>query len=126
MADHDLEFAAYDDDPWLTVSRALNVVSLDQHGGDVEDPNPPKEGAREEAERDLSGTIEALTRATRLLTHDERFVVFSRMIGASYREIASAANLSGPGQVQKIERRALTKLQKRLAKLPNPFKDPRP
>jgi hypothetical protein len=42
MADHDADFGAYGEDPWQTVRRALNVVSLDAVGGDVEDPNARK------------------------------------------------------------------------------------
>ena len=40
MADHDAEFAYGGEDPWQTVRRALNVVSLDAVGGERRSKQP--------------------------------------------------------------------------------------
>src|SRR5215470_9486457 len=122
MADHDAEFAPRvewwscdgkavlvdvgGDDPWQSVRRALNVVSLDATGGDVEDPNSRRDDDVEAP--DLSGAIQSLRAAFfETLTEQERYVVFRRLDRVTYAEIAQWCEppLSGPSQARKIEQR---------------------
>jgi hypothetical protein len=116
MADHDWEFAESGDDPWQSVRRALNVVSLDARGGDVEDPSSYLNTNVETP--DLSDAIRSMGDAIdETLTEQERYVVVQRNFGDTYAEIAKWCEppLSGPSQARKIEQRALKKLGERLA-----------
>jgi hypothetical protein len=117
MAAHDAEFAH--DDPWRTVRRALNVISLDAAGGDVKDPgNPDDELGSQEPDR--AAAIAALgENFDNVLTKQERFVLTQRLVmGDTYATIAETSwpRLSGPSQAKKIEQRAIRKMGERLSR----------
>ena len=112
IADDDAEFAACDDDPWITVRRALNVVSL-RGNMDV-----AADDTGESPERDLSDATRALGNAIGALTEQEQRVIIQRSFGSTYADIAELCEppLSGPSQARKIEQRAMKKLRDRLSK----------
>jgi DNA-directed RNA polymerase sigma subunit (sigma70/sigma32) len=121
MADHDAEFAHYGEDPWRTVRRALNMVSLDAVGGDVEDPSNRSylDDEVEAPERDLSDLIAAMQDIfNNVLTKQEQRVLIQRLLGDTYATIAGLCRprLSGPSQARKIEQRAMRKLRERLSR----------
>jgi hypothetical protein len=142
MEDHDAAFAPYfpgdpEGDPWLTVRRTLNVVSLDARGGDmgippeVEDELAPDlgelipESEDDEAEKPVPERREAIAQMMRVyrnvLDRQEQFVIdmrYNKDDPVPYATIAKACRprISGRSQVRKIEQRALRKMAERLGK----------
>jgi hypothetical protein len=122
---HDAYFA--DDDPWQTVRRKLDIVSLEACGGDAEDPNnrfdPDDEGDEPEPDRNEQKAAllraAAELRASNVLSEEEYDVFSQRSRGHTYATIAAKCRprLSGPSQARKIESRAVRKIQERLLKL---------
>ena len=116
IEDHDAEFAAYEDDPWITVRRALNVVSLREDMDVAVDYAGDDTG--ESPERDLRDATRALGNAIDALTEQEQRVIIQRSLGNTYADIAELCEppLGGPSQARKIEQRAMKKLRDRLSK----------
>jgi hypothetical protein len=122
---HDAYFA--DDDPWQTVRRKLDIVSLEACGGDVEDPNNrfDPDDERDEPQPDPSEQKAALLQAaaelrvSNVLTEQEYDVFSLRRRGHTYATIATECRprLSGPSQVRKVELRAVRKIRERLLKM---------
>jgi len=117
------------EDPWQTVRRALNVVSLDAAGGDVVDRSSYPNDEIEEP--DLTAAIRALRKAAvSVLTLQEETVLFLRIHNATYADVADMCDppLSGPSQARKIEQRAMRKLGERLSRFSKLFvkKEDRP
>jgi DNA-directed RNA polymerase specialized sigma24 family protein len=122
MEYHDAEFAPRypgdpQGDPWPTVRRKLNVVSLDAVGGDVDVADDVEDAEADEPERDLSEAVAAMKRVySNVLTNEEQIVFALRQIEVPYATIAKECRLSGPSQARKIEQRALRKMRERLSK----------
>jgi hypothetical protein len=118
MLEHDAEFAY--EDPWRMVRRALNVVSLDAAGGDVEDPNGSYRGDEPDSqEPDRAEAIAAMVGIIdNVLNKQERFVLLHRLAGVTYAFIAenSRPRLPDASRAKKIEQRAMRKLRERLSR----------
>jgi hypothetical protein len=118
----DAEFAAWDDDPWQSVKRALNVISLDAVGGDVEDDRGRPGDDVDEPESDRTALLATMERlVNNVLSREEQHVLIERLLGFGYAAIAarSRPRISGPSQARKIEQRALRKLRERLSRFHN-------
>jgi DNA-directed RNA polymerase sigma subunit (sigma70/sigma32) len=116
--EHDVEFAY--EDPWQMVRRALNVVSLDAAGGDVEDPNGSyADDEPDSQEPNRAAEIAAIADIFHnVLTKQEQFVLRHRLVGVTYPFIAenSRPRLRDASRARKIEQRALRKLRERLSR----------
>jgi DNA-directed RNA polymerase sigma subunit (sigma70/sigma32) len=145
IEDHDADFAARypgdpQGDPWQTVRRTLNVVSLDARAGNVGiDPEVEDalasdlgelipEPEDDEAEKPAPERREAIAQMRRVysnvLDKREQFVIDMRYHKdgpVPYATIAKACRprISGRSQVRKIEQRALRKMAERLDKFRN-------
>ena len=141
IEDHNSAFAPYypgdpQGDPWQTVRRKLNVVSLDARGDDVrvaaeveDEPEPDQSGLipkveddeAEKPERDLREVIAKMKRIrSNVLDKQEQFVIAKRYdedVPVPYETIAKICRpqISGRSQARKIEQRALKKIHERVS-----------